>query len=532
MEITRVNFRQNTINYEKNARVQTNPIMVFAQALGNIKLNTLERDVFVKQPLQATEDIAFTGQVKFTTNEFKKKFNKTFFKKLVREGVPDAYTGKAMISQEDIDSLKGLGVLKKKSSIAMKYLKEYEDTMYPIEKEIYYILKNLAKKHPDLNLQELLQMKHKRAEEILIQQQTKILDKINMMIRVLPRGEYLQARKFINGAFDKILDPHPTPETRFSRKVFLHGLEELKISDPKTKEKIMTVATRLPQSSNSINAVKKSLVPFDLKPFADLTTGAAANVGGGCSFPDVPQGHWAACDIDKLAMNDVVVGYPDGFYKPNRSISRAEFATMLVKGFNLDDCDMERTSLFSDVPRGNWANAAIAKAVDENLLKGYPNGQFKPNNHVTRAEALTSIAKGMTCDIDKCKAEEILSRYKDGASVPGWARIPVAKSLESGALKDAPNPNMIMPHKDASRAEVASMLQTVRVALGYDTNPKTANSICPACPVDKNAFVEEQEIVKIPTLKISMIDQITAKSSHVGQYFRAKTLEDVTINGH
>ena len=285
------------------------------------------------------------------------------------------------------------------------------------------------------------------------------------------------------------------------------------------------------QSSNSINAVKKSLVPFDLKPFADLTTGAAANLGGGCSFPDVPNGHWAACDIDKLAMNDVVVGYPDGLYKPNRNISRAEFATMLVKGFNLDDCDMERSNLFSDVPRNNWANAAITKAVDEDLLKGYPNGQFRPNNHVTRAEALTSIAKGMTCDIDKCKAEEILSRYKDGASVPGWARIPVAKSLESGALKDAPNPNMIMPHKDASRAEVASMLQTVRVALGYDTNPKTANSICPACPIDKNAFVEEQEIVKIPTLKISMIDQITAKSSHVGQYFRAKTLEDVTING-
>ena len=254
MEITRVNFRQNTINYKENARIQTNPIIAFAQSLGNIKLNTLERDVFVKQPLQTTEDIAFTGQVKFTTNEFKKKFNKTFFKKLVREGVPDAYTGKAMISQEDIDSLKSLGVLKKKSSIAMKYLKEYEDTMYPIEKEIYYILKNLAKKHPDMNLQELLQLKHKRAEEILIQQQTKILDKINMMIRVLPRGEYLQARKFINGAFDKILDPHPTPETRFSRKVFLHGLEELKISDPKTKEKIMTVATRLPQSSNSINA--------------------------------------------------------------------------------------------------------------------------------------------------------------------------------------------------------------------------------------------------------------------------------------
>ncbi|MFQ8625128.1 MAG: hypothetical protein ACLSA2_00935 [Candidatus Gastranaerophilaceae bacterium] len=68
----------------------------------------------------------------------------------------------------------------------------------------------------------------------------------------------------------------------------------------------------------------------------------------------------------------------------------------------------------------------------------------------------------MTCDIDQCKADEILSRYADGASVPNWARIPVAKSLENGALKDMPNPNMIMPNKEASRAEVASMMQTVR----------------------------------------------------------------------
>ncbi len=253
MRITGVNFKENTNNTNKVNLNQINPINAFALHFKNIQLNSLDKDIFVRQT-PSTDNIAFTGEVKFTTNEFKKKFNKTFFKKLMREDIPDAYTGKSMIAQEEIDTLKSLGVFKKKSSIAMKYLKEYEDCMYPIEKEIYYILKNLAKKHPDMNLQELLQMKHKRAEEILIQQQTKILDKINMMIRVLPRGEYLQARKFINGAFDKILDPNPTPETRFSRKVFLHGLDDLKISDPKTKEKIMAVASKLPQSSNSINA--------------------------------------------------------------------------------------------------------------------------------------------------------------------------------------------------------------------------------------------------------------------------------------
>jgi len=283
------------------------------------------------------------------------------------------------------------------------------------------------------------------------------------------------------------------------------------------------------QTSNSINAVKKSLIPYEIPQQIQNITGAAAPLGG-CMFPDVPNSHWASCDIDKLAVNDVVVGYPDGMFRPNRYISRAEFATMLVKGFNLN-CDLDKQTKFTDVPRSNWANAAIAKAVDENLLDGYPNRTFRPNANVTRVEALTSIAKGMTCDIDKCKADEILSQYADGNKVPDWARIPVAKSLQNGALKDSPTPNMILPTKDASRADIASMMQTVRVALGYDTNPKTANNVCPACPIEKNALIEHEEIVKIPTLKLSMIDQLTAKSSHVGQYFRANTLEDVTING-
>ena len=83
----------------------------------------------------------------------------------------------------------------------------------------------------------------------------------------------------------------------------------------------------------------------------------------------------------------------------------------------------------------------------------------------------------------------------------------------------------------ASRADIAAMLQNVRVAAGIDKNPVTANNDCPMCPVDKKAFIENEELVKIPTLQLKFKDQVSAKSSHVGQRFAAKTLEDVTING-
>ena len=283
-------------------------------------------------------------------------------------------------------------------------------------------------------------------------------------------------------------------------------------------------------TANSIQAVKKSLMPFDLSPFANLT-GAAAPAQLQM-FPDVPNGYWASCPIDKLATNDVVVGYPDRMFKPSKNISRAEFATMLVKGFEKDMYSCAPEKLFSDVPTNHWASSAITAAVHQNLLKGYPNGTFLPNHNVTRVEALCALAKGVKCpELDKCKAQQVLSQYTDGNTVPEWAQIPIATALDKGALNDSPNPRMIAPFKDATRAEIASMLQNIRVNAGIDKNPVTANNDCPMCPVDKKAFIENEELVKIPTLQLEFKDQVTAKSSHVGQKFAAKTLEDVTING-
>lgn len=293
------------------------------------------------------------------------------------------------------------------------------------------------------------------------------------------------------------------------------------------------------QTCNSIDALKKSFIPVD----ASKLTGAAAPLGCGCgcggaaplvnAFPDVPDNYWAACPIDKLAMNDVVVGYPDRLFRPGRNVSRAEFATMMVKGYNLNCAGLESKSLFKDVPKHNWANPLIAKAVEEGIMCGYPDHMFKPKKSVSRVEALTAMAHGIPCEMTCDKAAQILSQYCDGNQIPSWAQIPVAKALESGVLKNSLNPNTINPCCDASRAEIADMLQNTRVAIGYDTNPKTACD-CPK-PADpcmpKQAYMEQTETVKIPTLKLCFRDEINAKSSNVGDQFAANTTEAVTIDG-
>lgn len=287
------------------------------------------------------------------------------------------------------------------------------------------------------------------------------------------------------------------------------------------------------QTSNSLEALKKSFVPFEPKIAGTECgcCGAAAPLVN--AFPDVPDNFWAACPIDKLAMNDVVVGYPDRMFKPCRDVSRAEFATMMVKGYNLNACGLSPKGLFKDVPRHHWANPLIAKAVEEGIMCGYPDHKFKPKQPVSRVEALTAMAHGINCDIDSCKAKEILGQYCDGCSVPDWAQIPVAKALQSGVLKTSLNPNSIDPCKNASRAEIADMLQNTRIAAGFDTNPATAcacpKPADPCCP--KKAYMENEETIHIPTLKLTFLDEINAKSSNVGDQFATTTTEEVTING-
>lgn len=276
-------------------------------------------------------------------------------------------------------------------------------------------------------------------------------------------------------------------------------------------------------TNTSTEALKKTMEPFTYSS-SGLTGGAAPIVS---AFPDVPDGYWASCDINTLTQNNIIAGYPDRTFKPTLPISRAEMATLVVKGFNLNDDVTCPSAMFSDVPQSHWANKTIAKAVSNGMMAGYPNNLFKPDQSISRAEALTIMAKGINCPMDECKANEVLSQYCDGDTVPNWAKVPVAKVLETGAISEFPSPDKISPNKDASRAEIASMLENVRVAMGYSKDDAVASTDC-GCE-SKQAFYEKEEIVNIPTLQLSFSDEISAKSAHVGDRFSAKTIDSVTI---
>ncbi len=275
-------------------------------------------------------------------------------------------------------------------------------------------------------------------------------------------------------------------------------------------------------TNTSMDAVKHSIEPFEYK--GSMTGGAAPVVS---AYEDVPSGYWASCDINKLTCNNILAGYPDGKFKPGTPISRAEMATMMVKGLNISSCGDLASDMFRDVPDNHWANTNIASAVNNGIMSGYPNNEFKPDNSLSRAEAFAIVAKGIETPLDSCQAQQILDKYTDGAAVPDWAKIPVAKVLDKGGLSDFPSSNTISPNRDASRSEVASMLENVRVAMGYS---KDDNVACDTCE-PRQAFFQNEEIVKIPTLQLTFSDEISAKSANIGDRFSATTIDSVTIDG-
>lgn len=105
------------------------------------------------------------------------------------------------------------------------------------------------------------------------------------------------------------------------------------------------------------------------------------------SYSDVAYGKWYNNPISTMSALGIITGYPDGTFKPNKPITRAEFAAIAAR---FDETQSGKSATFSDVI-GHWAAKEIGIAYYNEWIKGYPDGTFKPDQNITRAEAMTMI---------------------------------------------------------------------------------------------------------------------------------------------
>lgn len=182
---------------------------------------------------------------------------------------------------------------------------------------------------------------------------------------------------------------------------------------------------------------------------------------GAASVSDDLNGHWAEAAMRKCVQDGLLRGYDDGTYRPERPVTRAEFASLVNRAFQLTDtADIS----FKDLPQSNWAHREIAAAVKAGYVKGYEDGSFRPNKNVTREEAASMVAALLELDVEASVQSDATNKFADAALIADWSRAAIA-ALVDAQLMAGMQDGRFAPQAVLTRAQAVTLLEK---ALGYE----------------------------------------------------------------
>mgnify|MGYP002515636491 CR=1 FL=1 len=200
--------------------------------------------------------------------------------------------------------------------------------------------------------------------------------------------------------------------------------------------------------------MKKHTLLQRLLPLAMLAAMLLSAVPAAAAFRDT-AGHWAAETLSAWQDEGLIDGYGDGSFRPDGTMTRAEFAKLVNRtmGFTA-----ESEISFSDVTERDWFYAEVAKAAAAGYAQG-SGGAFRPNQAVTRAEAAAMLARAAGLAAN----EERADAFADAASIPAWAKGSVGAAAEAGYMNGYPN-GAFGALDPITRAEAVVTLDRVRAS--------------------------------------------------------------------
>jgi S-layer homology domain len=178
-------------------------------------------------------------------------------------------------------------------------------------------------------------------------------------------------------------------------------------------------------------------------------------------FSDVSNSYWAKPFIERLSKEGVMNGFPDGSFKPDQLVTRAQFAVILRSAFSEDSVRKSRT--FKDVPAKHWAAAAINKAYTTGFMSGYTDNTFRPDLKITKAQTLVFLANGLQLSVPK-NVSKTLSVYRDADEIADNAQNGVAAATENKLVVNYPKIAFLNPGDEMTRADVAAAVYQALVS--------------------------------------------------------------------
>jgi uncharacterized protein YgiM (DUF1202 family) len=182
------------------------------------------------------------------------------------------------------------------------------------------------------------------------------------------------------------------------------------------------------------------------------------------SLKDI-RGHWAAAEIEQALTAGYVSGYPDGSFKPNAAVTRAELAVMVVQAFHLaggQPAGGQNNHVFKDVSARDWFAPAVNAALADGIVSGYPDGTFRPRKSVNRQEAACMLAGLLNLNTATASLN-----FTDKSQVASWAISSVSMLNAQGIIAGYPD-GAFKPGKVISRAEAVVLIAK---ALAYEFTP-------------------------------------------------------------
>jgi hypothetical protein len=194
-----------------------------------------------------------------------------------------------------------------------------------------------------------------------------------------------------------------------------------------------------------------------------MQVSAQAQTSPATSFSDVASGYWANGYIQELANRNILTGFPDGNFRPDEPVTRAQFAAMLRTAFNRNT--VRNNVNFKDVPNDYWASTAIRDAYAKGFMSGYPENDFRPGEYIPRAQVLVALTSGLSYAPSGAVGTTLQS-FSDANSIPDWARNSIAAATEKKIVVNYPNAQYLNPTRPATRAEVAAFIYQAMASAG------------------------------------------------------------------
>ena len=158
-----------------------------------------------------------------------------------------------------------------------------------------------------------------------------------------------------------------------------------------------------------------------------------------------------------MASRMIAVGITETKYEPNRDITRGEFAGFMTNALGLEKT--YKSSKFKDVNSSKWYSDGVQTASDYGIISGYEDGTFRPDNKITREEAMSIIARSMKyTKLEANSNNSELKRYKDASNVSDYAKDSVIKCIVSGVVTGRKS-DILAPKANITRAEAAAIIQ-------------------------------------------------------------------------